>query len=183
MLWIYHYKPAIFWLLLSKQVPLNNDFQTKHILEAHEILQICIFPRPSPRIFDSLGLGSPQVQALAEPWGVNSWEQGKSWQYLNDSESNWMMLCFHTETVSCLLACDSQSLFTYCRWKSGSSTESRGKHSKHWCTGDCGMARWFIQLKICSWVSNIPLSHYEKSVTVSSARAKQKPMSKVSASY
>ena len=31
----------------------------------------------------------------------------------------------------------------------------QGKHSKNPHIGDCGMARWFIQVEICLWVSKV----------------------------
>lgn len=39
----------------------------------------------------------------------------------------------------------------YCRWKSDSSTGFTGVREKHFtdlCTGDCDVARWFIQVEI-----------------------------------
>ena len=46
-------------------------------------------------------------------------------------------------------------MLSFCwRWKSGSFTGLRGKRSKNPHTGDCGVARWFIQVETCPWISS-----------------------------
>ena len=69
-----------------------------------------------------------------------------------------------------------------CWWKVDSPTGLPGKHSKDPCTGSCAVALWLISVECYLCVPFLSISPWKKS-TCFVSKAKQKPVSTVSASY